>query len=36
VVPISASIEAQIADMPEEDKKLFLEDLGMDERALTA
>jgi GTP-binding protein YchF len=34
VVPVSASIEAQIADMPEEDKKLFLEDIGMDEPGL--
>jgi ribosome-binding ATPase len=34
VVPISASIESQIADMPEEDKKLFLEDMGMDEPGL--
>ena len=34
MVPISASIEAQIADMPEEDKKLFLEDMGMDEPGL--
>ncbi len=34
VVPISASIEAQIAGMPEEDKKLFLEDMGMDEPGL--
>jgi hypothetical protein len=34
VVPISASIEAQIADMSEEDKKLFLDDLGMDEPGL--
>src|SRR2546428_4518170 len=34
VVPISASIEAQIADMPDEDKKLFLEDMGMDEPGL--
>src|SRR5256886_3141264 len=34
VVPVSASIEAQIADMPEEDKKLFLEDMGMDEPGL--
>jgi len=34
VVPISASIEAQIADMPDEDKKLFLEDLEMDEPGL--
>jgi hypothetical protein len=34
VVPISAALEAQIADMPDEDKKLFLEDLGMDEPGL--
>jgi GTP-binding protein YchF len=34
VVPISASIESQIADMPDEDKKLFLEDMGMDEAGL--
>ena len=34
VVPISASVEALIADMPEEDKKLFLEDMGMDEPGL--
>ena len=34
VVPMSASIESQIADMPEEDKKLFLEDMGMDEPGL--
>jgi len=34
VVPISASLEAQIADMPDEDKKLFLEDVGMDEPGL--
>jgi len=34
VVPVSAAIEAQIADMPEEDKKLFLEDMGMDEPGL--
>ena len=34
VVPISASIESQIADMSDEDKKLFLEDLGMDEPGL--
>ncbi|HYN12775.1 MAG TPA: redox-regulated ATPase YchF, partial [Burkholderiales bacterium] len=34
VVPISASLEAQIADMPDEDKKLFLEDMGMDEPGL--
>ena len=34
VVPISAALEAQIADMPDEDKKLFLEDTGMDEPGL--
>jgi len=34
VVPISAALESQIADMPDEDKKLFLEDLGMDEPGL--
>jgi len=34
VVPISASIEAQIADMSDEDKQLFLEDMGMDEPGL--
>jgi hypothetical protein len=34
VVPVSAALEAQIADMSDEDKKLFLEDLGMDEPAL--
>jgi GTP-binding protein YchF len=34
VVPISASLETQIADMPDEDKKLFLEDMGMDEPGL--
>jgi ribosome-binding ATPase YchF (GTP1/OBG family) len=33
-VPISAALEAQIADMPDEDKKLFLEDVGMDEPGL--
>jgi ribosome-binding ATPase YchF (GTP1/OBG family) len=27
-------MEAQIADMPDEDKKLFLDDLGMDEPGL--
>ena len=31
---ICASIEAQIADMSDEDKKLFLEDMGMDEPGL--
>jgi ribosome-binding ATPase len=34
VVPVSAAIESQIADMPEEDKKLFLEDMGMEEPGL--
>ena len=34
VVPISASIESQIADMTDEDKTLFLEDMGMDEPGL--
>jgi len=34
VVPISASIESQIADMSDEDKLLFLEDMGMDEPGL--
>jgi ribosome-binding ATPase len=34
VVPISAAIESQIADMSDEDKKIFLEDMGMDEPGL--
>ena len=34
VVAISAALEAQIADMPDEDKKLFLEDIGMEEPGL--
>jgi GTP-binding protein YchF len=34
VVPISAAIEAQIADLSEEDKKVFLEDMGMQEPGL--
>jgi GTP-binding protein YchF len=34
VVPISAALETQIADLPDEDKKLFLDDLGMEEPAL--
>jgi ribosome-binding ATPase len=34
VVAISAALEAQIADMEDEDKKLFLEDIGMDEPGL--
>jgi hypothetical protein len=35
VVPICAALESQIADMPDEDKKLFLEDMGMDEPGLS-
>ena len=34
MVAICAALEAQIADMPEEDRKLFLADLGMDEPGL--
>jgi GTP-binding protein YchF len=34
VVPISAAIESQIADMPDEDKKIFLADMGMEEPGL--
>ncbi len=34
VVEISAAIESQIADMPDEDKKIFLEDMGMTEPGL--
>src|SRR4051812_14453846 len=34
VVQISAAIESQIADLPDEDKKLFLADLGMEEPGL--
>jgi GTP-binding protein YchF len=34
VVPISAAIESQIADMSDEDKALFLEDMGMTEPGL--
>jgi len=34
VVPVSAAIESQIADMTDEDKQLFLEDMGMDEPGL--
>jgi len=34
VVPISAAIESQIVDMSDEDKKLFLEDMGMEEPGL--
>ena len=35
VVPICAALESQIADMPDEDQKLFLEDMGMDEPGLS-
>ncbi|HET7596688.1 MAG TPA: DUF933 domain-containing protein, partial [Burkholderiales bacterium] len=34
VVPVSAAIEAEIADMPDEDKRLFLADMGMSEPGL--
>jgi GTP-binding protein YchF len=34
VVEISAAIESQIADMADEDKKVFLEDMGMHEPGL--
>src|SRR5258706_8333178 len=34
VVPISAAIESQIADLSDEDKKIFLDDLGMKEPGL--
>jgi len=34
VVPVSAAIESQIADMSDEDKKLFLADMGMEEPGL--
>jgi len=34
VVPVSAAIESQIADMPDEDRQLFLEDMGMEEPGL--
>ncbi len=34
VVPVSAAIEAQIADMTDEDKKIFLDDMGMEEPGL--
>ena len=35
VIPVSAAIESQIVDMSDEDKKLFLEDMGMDEPGLS-
>jgi len=34
VVPISAALEAQIADLPEDDKHVFLADMGMQEPGL--
>jgi len=34
VVPISAALEAQIADLSDEDRKLFLEDTGTEEPGL--
>ena len=34
VVPVCASIEAEIADMSDEDKAVFLADMGMDEPGL--
>ena len=34
VVPVSAAIESQIADLSDEDKKVFLQDLGMQEAGL--
>ena len=34
VVPVCAAIESQIVDMSDEDKKLFLEDMGMEEPGL--
>src|SRR5262249_24015656 len=34
VVPISSALEPQIAEMPDEDKKLFLVDMGMQEAGL--
>jgi ribosome-binding ATPase YchF (GTP1/OBG family) len=34
VVPISAAIESQLGDLSDEDKKVFLADLGMEEPGL--
>ena len=34
VVPVCAAIAAEIADMPDEDKSVFLADMGMDEPGL--
>ena len=33
-MPISAALEAQIADLPDEDKQVFLADMGMKEPGL--
>jgi len=35
VVAICAALESQIADLPDEDKKLFLDDMGMEEPGLS-
>ena len=34
VVPVSAALEAQIAELDDEDKSMFLEDMGMEEAGL--
>jgi ribosome-binding ATPase len=34
VVPISAAVESQIADLSDEDKQIFLDDMGMEEPGL--
>ena len=34
VVPICAALEAQIADLPDEDKQIFLADMGLEEPGL--
>jgi ribosome-binding ATPase len=34
VVPVSAAMESQIAELSDEDKKIFLEDMGMEEPGL--
>jgi len=34
VVPICAALEAQIADLSDEDKQVFLDDMGMHEPGL--
>src|SRR5690606_3291418 len=34
VIPVCAAIEAEIADLDEEDRQVFLEDMGMDEPGL--